>query len=203
MPTLKRKAKAVNLRSYAKVFTQKLHLYLDLHMFFSQKAKLSSGTPTPSPEPSRPASPEEPNVAIDDSESETASQNSQESATPSEDSEDSMLSENLHDVPQFQSEASLLGWLNLGKKKVQKILDRAKEGSSINKKGRGRYYKTQIGAAPSDRTDRLHRADAKKTAKAHGGGLAAWFNKAQVTTEQHESKWGLIRAFPPRRRSIQ
>ncbi|KAJ7084722.1 hypothetical protein C8R44DRAFT_753125 [Mycena epipterygia] len=165
MPALKRKARAVNLGSFSK-----------------KKAKLASGT-TPSPESSRPASPEDLHVPMDNSDPETASQNSQESAAPSEDSADSMLSEDLRDVPEFDSESSLLHWLDVGKKQLKSIFDRIKQNSAAKNKGRGSYYKSQFGAAPAPRTDRLHRANAKKMEQAHGGGLKAWFSKAPAAKE--------------------
>ncbi|KAJ7455738.1 hypothetical protein FB451DRAFT_1184035 [Mycena latifolia] len=113
--------------------------------------------------------------SIADSEMELLSQNSDhESTVPSE---DSALSEALDDVPAFESEAGLLAWLDVGKKQLKKLLDRMKEKSTGATKKLGSYYKTQVGAAPAARTDRLRRANAAKTAKVHGGGLMGWFTK--------------------------
>ncbi|KAJ6606854.1 hypothetical protein B0H10DRAFT_1956758 [Mycena sp. CBHHK59/15] len=45
-------------------------------------------------------------------------------------------------------------------------------------KTRGPYYKTKISAAPAPRTERLHKANEKKTKKAHGVGLMSWVKKS-------------------------
>ncbi|KAJ6490970.1 hypothetical protein C8R45DRAFT_928797 [Mycena sanguinolenta] len=89
---------------------------------------------------------------------------------------DSDLSEAVGDVPAFESENSLLAWLDVGKERLKKILESIRQPKD-KEKGRGPYYKTKIGAAPAPRTDRLKRATQNKTIKAHGHGLMSWLSK--------------------------
>ncbi|KAJ7447331.1 hypothetical protein B0H11DRAFT_2335656 [Mycena galericulata] len=164
MPKLKRRAQAANLGEHAK-----------------KKQKLSSASGTsPSPDVSRSASPADLDEQMSDSGADSASQHSRESHT---DSDDSFLSEDLHDMPKFESEAGLLGWLDIGKTQLKKILARLKQPAIVKNKPRGPYYKSTLGAAPAERTVRLHKATAVKTTKAHGGGLDSWF-RAPTASKQ-------------------
>jgi hypothetical protein len=101
-------------------------------------------------------------------------------------SEISDLSEALGDVPAFESEKGLLSWLDVGKKKLQKILESRKQ-AQVKDKSRGSYYKTRIGAALAPRTERLIKAGEKKNREAHGSGLTSWLkggtHRGQATVD--------------------
>ncbi|KAJ6615793.1 hypothetical protein B0H10DRAFT_2190861 [Mycena sp. CBHHK59/15] len=153
MPKLKCKACVGNLGSFAK-----------------KKVKLAESL-SPSPEVSRSATPEGSVASLDEFTAPTFDQDSTVS------SENSDLSEDLNDVPVFETENTLLSWLEVGKKRLKEIVDAVKH-PDVKEKCRGQYYKTKLGGAPAPRTERLKRANEKKTVAAHGAGLMSWLKKS-------------------------
>ncbi|KAJ7696258.1 hypothetical protein B0H17DRAFT_1131048 [Mycena rosella] len=152
---------------------------LNLGSFAKKKPKLADSR-TPSPDPLRSHSP---TSSTDNSQTQSiASQPSRHASEVS--STDSILSEVVDDVPTFESERGLLKWLDGGKKHLQKILGSLKP--SAVSKPRGPYYKTQVGAAPSERTARLKRAQDRKAAAEHGSGLMSWFAPKQPRGNEAE-----------------
>ncbi|KAF7350762.1 hypothetical protein MSAN_01637300 [Mycena sanguinolenta] len=152
MPKLKRKACAANLG------------------MFSQKKQRTDTTTSDSPRHSpRSLSP----ISVD---SEHLDPNDFTLNCPSDDGSSvlSELSEELDDVPAFESEQSLLKWLQLGKEQIKKLVRNLKP---TEKRGRGPYFKSTIGRVPSDRTVRLKKAEDKKKAAGHGKGLMGWLGR--------------------------
>ncbi|KAF7373764.1 hypothetical protein MSAN_00588000 [Mycena sanguinolenta] len=91
------------------------------------------------------------------------------------------LSEDLDDIPAFETEQGLLKWLQLGKEQLKKLAINLKPAE---KPLRGPYFKSKIGGVPSDRTARLKRAEDKKKAAGHGKGLMAWLGRPTAALQQ-------------------
>ncbi|KAJ7133312.1 hypothetical protein C8R44DRAFT_730488 [Mycena epipterygia] len=115
MPKLKRKACVGNLGSFAK-----------------KKVKLAESQ-SPSPEVSRSATPERSVASLDEFNAPTFDQDSIVSSANSD------LSEDLNDVPVFETENTLLSWLEVGKKRLKEIMDAVKH-PDVKEKSRGQYY---------------------------------------------------------------
>ncbi|KAJ6624450.1 hypothetical protein B0H10DRAFT_1943319 [Mycena sp. CBHHK59/15] len=84
------------------------------------------------------------------------------------------LSEDLGDIPVFESENLLIRWLDAGKEKLSKIMSKLEP---TNTKGRGQYYRTQPGGQPAARTIRLKNQQDRDTRKQHGKGIMGWLQK--------------------------
>ncbi|KAF7335627.1 hypothetical protein MVEN_02217600 [Mycena venus] len=153
MPALKRKACVKNLGSLAK------------------KKKKLADSPTTELEPTCPSSPEDSEVSSNDMQIDLTTSDCASTVSL----ENSDLSEALGDVPAFESENSLLAWLDVGKRRLQKILERKQP--EVKDKCRGPYYNTKIGAAPAPQTVRLKKAEERKVMEAHGSGLSSWLRK--------------------------
>ncbi|KAJ7079330.1 hypothetical protein C8R44DRAFT_754655 [Mycena epipterygia] len=89
----------------------------------------------------------------------------------------SELSEDLDDIPVFETEHTLLNWLEVGKEKVKKLMKNMKPET---KSGWGPYFKSKIGATPADRTVRHRKAEDKRKAAGHGEGLFGWFQRSSM-----------------------
>ncbi|KAJ7119047.1 hypothetical protein C8R44DRAFT_878558 [Mycena epipterygia] len=92
----------------------------------------------------------------------------------------SELSEDLDDIPTFETEHTLLNWVSIGKEKLKKLVGKPEPES---KPSRGPYFKSKIGAVPAERTLRLKKAEERTAKKQHGEGFMGWFQ--QVSTASH------------------
>ncbi|KAJ7601325.1 hypothetical protein B0H17DRAFT_1155365, partial [Mycena rosella] len=98
------------------------------------------------------------------------------------------LSEDLDDMPHFETENSLLKWLEVGREQLKRFVTKKKPE---DKPACEPYFKTKIGVVPAERTLRLMRAEEKKTTKEHGKGLSQWFQPAlSASKNQTESLGG-------------